>query len=121
MAEIGLGEMGGSNGVEDVGFEFRVLVWWGDDEFFGIFEVHFPFVEGFAEDDEGWGAGLWVGVRWKRFLPEPLSGVEVFERNGPDVEEGDGGRGCDLFEEGGGARGVVEGYRTFLCLEGIKD
>ena len=97
------------------------MVRWGRDEFFGISEVHFPFVEGFAEDGEGWGAGCWVGVGGKGFLPEPLGGVEVFEGDGPDVEEGDRGGGCDLFENGGGARGVVEGYRTFLCLEGIED
>lgn len=97
MAKIGLGEMGRSNGVEDVGFELRVLVWWGGDEGFGVVEVHFPFVEGFAEDCEGWGAGCWVGVGGEGFLPEPLCGVEVFEGDGPDVEEGDGGGGRDLF------------------------
>ena len=48
MAEVRLGEVGGADGVEDVGFDFRALVWWGGDEFFGVFKVHFPFVEGFA-------------------------------------------------------------------------
>ncbi len=50
MAEIGLGEMCGAERVENMGFDFwrGLLVWWGRDEFFGIVEVHFPFVEGFA-------------------------------------------------------------------------
>lgn len=50
MAEIGLGEVGGAEGVEDVRFDlrWRIKVWWGGDECFGIVEVHFPFVEGFA-------------------------------------------------------------------------
>ena len=64
MSEIGLGEMCGAGGVEDVRFDFRrrLLVWWWRDEFFDIVEVHFPFVEGFAQDGERQGARFRVRV-----------------------------------------------------------
>lgn len=108
-AEVGLGEVGRGERVEDVWAWLAGVGCGGRDDALGFLQVRGPFVEAFAEDREDVAPAAGRGVAGEGFGAQPGCGGAL-DRERPEVEEHDGVLGGDLGGEAGCWAWCEEGF-----------